>query len=194
MMIVFLVFMILYHISLNSAMDPLLYYLPRSLEAEEESLLQSGYDRPFGATNVDSTHIHHAGPNEKNFSVSEKPSTLPDAHAESSSVGMIRKFLRPDIYASYAIMRQLVPRDFARISYSPEVEKDAYQHPSVTNVVPLLWIPRDAMGVSRQECAHTNWVTPITDDGATFNEKGKIIWSEEETGGRPPIWEEPIYY
>jgi len=195
LMIIFLVFMILYHISLNSAIDPLLYYLPRSLEAEEDSLLRSEYNTPMGASDVDGSRVNGAEMSEKNVSVRNEASTSFNTKpAGSGFVGMIRKFLRPDLYASYAIMRQLVPRDFARITYSPEIEKDAYNHPSVTSVVPLLWIPKDTMGVSRQECAHTNKVTPMTDDGAYFNEKGRIVWSEEETGGRPPIWEEPIYY
>ncbi|KAK5938364.1 phosphate metabolism protein 7 [Knufia obscura] len=195
MMVILLIFMVLYHISLNSAIDPLLYYLPRSLEAEEESLLRSEYNTPMGASDLNSSRINNASPSEKGPSVrAEASGSFNTKSAGSGLTGMIRKFLRPDLYASYAIMRQLVPRDFARIAYSPEVERDAFQHPAVTNVVPLLWIPRDTMGVSRQECAHTNKVTPMTDDGATFNEKGRIIWSEEETGGRPPIWEEPIYY
>lgn len=194
MMIIFLVFMILYHVSLNSAINPLLYYLPRSLEAEEDALLRSEYNTPLGA--VDGV-ASDAGtePNEKSVSVrntaSNSVNTVP---AATGLAGMLRKFLRPDVYASYAILRQLVPRDFARITYSPEVERDAYQHPAVTNVIPLLWIPRDPMGVSRQECAHTNKVTPMTDEGAHFSDKGGIVWSEEDTGGRPPIWEETVYY
>jgi len=194
MMIIFLVFMVLYHISLNSAIDPLLYYLPRSLEAEEESLLRSDYHTAVGPRDPRGSRMNGAELKEKNVSVREDSTSSRDAKADSGFMGMIRKFLRPDIYASYAIMRQLVPRDFPHISYSPEVEKDAFQHPAVTNIVPLLWIPKDTMGVSRQECAHTNKVTPMTDEGATFTEKGRIVWSEEETGGRPPIWQEPICY
>jgi hypothetical protein len=191
MMIIFLIFMILYHVSLNSAIDPLLYYLPRSLEAEEDGLLRSEYNTPMGTVDGHS----NADNNEKSTSVHNGTTSAADNVPKATGFGgMIRKFFRPDVYASYSIMRQLVPRDFARITYSPEIERDAYQHPAVTNVAPLLWIPRDVMGVSRQECAHTNKVTPMTDEGAYFNEKGKIVWNEEETGGRPPIWEEPVYY
>src|ERR1700761_3002095 len=41
LMVVFLIFMVLYHISLTSAIQPLLHYLPRSLEAEEAALLST---------------------------------------------------------------------------------------------------------------------------------------------------------
>jgi calcium permeable stress-gated cation channel len=50
------------------------------------------------------------------------------------------------------------------------------------------------MGISRQECAHTNKVTPMTDEGAHFNEKGKVVWDQEALDGRAPIYEEKIYY
>src|SRR6195952_1987565 len=40
-MIAFLIFTILYHFSLNAALDPLLYSLPRSLEAEQEGLINA---------------------------------------------------------------------------------------------------------------------------------------------------------
>ncbi|KAK5078631.1 phosphate metabolism protein 7 [Lithohypha guttulata] len=197
MMIALLVFMILYHVSLNAAIDPLLYYLPRSLETEEESLLRPEYTTSMGGRSGHGA-AEETAPYEKGYNVwtgvTAKDTTSSNPPPATGFLGMIHKWLRPDIYASYSVMRQLVPRDFAQISYSSEIERDAYQHPAVTNAVPLLWIPRDIMGVSKQECAHTNKVTPVTDDGATFNDKGRVVWSEEETGGRPPIWEDKIYY
>src|SRR3954454_11784248 len=39
LMVVFLIFTVLFHISLNSALDPLLYNLPMTLLAEEETRL-----------------------------------------------------------------------------------------------------------------------------------------------------------
>jgi len=105
---------------------------------------------------------------------------------------LILKFFHPDKYADYATLRKLVPHDFADISYTPEVERDAYRHPSISAQSPLLWIPRDIAGVSRQEIMHTSKVIPITDEDAVIDEKNKITWNEEK--GRPPIYEEKIYY
>jgi hypothetical protein len=189
LMVVFLIGMILYHISLSSAVDPLLNYIPRSLEAEEAALLQtesSGVSAPrvggkeysYEKNGVeDLTRTKHTMP--------------PDGNRH---VPAFKRFLRPNVYASYAVLRKLVPQDYAEIRYSPEVERDAFQDPAVNAIAPLLWVPHDEMGVSRQECLHTNKVTPMTDEGAFLNEKGKIVWDEEETGGRPPIFEEKIYY
>lgn len=203
MMIILLIVMILYHINLLTAIDPLLHYLPRSLEADEDALLGAEdamletegavFDKHEMAATLRSD-VKERYPIINSVTETQTKTSMNAVLAPATFMGMIKKFVRPDLYASYAIMRQLVPRDFERIQYSPEVERDAYQHPAVTNVAPLLWIPRDTMGVSRQECAHTNKVTPMTDDGAFFDEKGRLKWSEEETGGRPPIWEERVYY
>lgn len=202
MMIILLVFMILFHISLNNAINPLLHYLPRSLEAEEDALLQAENgssnenpvlgDEKTAAFRSDTKNRSSGG--ESSLRRTDTYTSMNTIPAPAGFVGMLKKFFRPDIYASYAIMRRLVPHDFAHITYTPEIERDAYQHPAVIDEAPLLWVPRDIMGVSRQECAHTNMITPITDEAANFNDKGRIVWSEEETGGRPPIWEERIYY
>lgn len=192
LMVIFLIVMVLYHIALTSAVGPLILYLPRSLEEEEaaflstESAVMSGPDSQPG-------RMHEKKATESSSLAKE---TLPaaDSVRKPGYMAMLKRFLRPDIYASYRVLRNLVPQEFAEIHYSPEVERDAYQDPAVNAVAPLLWVPRDIMGVSRQECSHTNKVTPMTDEGATFDDKGKIKWDEEETAGRAPIFEEKIYY
>ena len=176
-----------YHISLNSAIEPLLHYLPRSLEAEEEALIGHAEEGTL-AESPD-------GIREKNGVVAEEPkkatSLGPAPHTKPS---MLKKFLRPDIYTDYATMRRLVPHDFPEIRYDPAIEAHAYQHPAVIDEAPLLWVPRDPMGVSRQEIAHTNKVIHMTDEGASFNDKGNIVWDQEGMDGRPPVWEDIVYY
>lgn len=183
-MVVFLIFVILFHISLNSALDPLLKYLPKSLEAEEESLLaiengggsvpnSSGYEKAINNSSIDSPR-KELGP------------------APHKKPNFITKFLRPDLYTDYHTLRRLVPAGFAEIAYDPVVERDAYYHPSISSQTPLLWVPRDPAGVSRQECLHSGKVIPMTDEGASFDDKGKLVWDQESA--RPPIWQEKIYY
>lgn len=189
LMVIFLVFMVLYHISLTSAMQPLFHYLPRSLEAEEAALLQRNHSEITSTKPQD----QHNG-KEKNVVEDLRQAKESMGPEGNKQVSMLKKFFRPDIYASYAEMRKLVPQDFAEIRYSPEIERDAYQDPACNAAAPLLWVPHDSMGVSKQECLHTNKVTPMTDEGATFNDKGSIVWEEEKMGGRAPIYEEKIYY
>lgn len=191
--IILLVIMILYHMSLSSSMKPLCHYLPRSLEAEEAALL---------ANTEGLGHNNHANGNKEAMGGEDKAQVTGASYEKSvngalnrthGKVSMFKRWTRPDIYCNYDAMRKLVPHDFVDIHYTPEQERDAYQHPSVTDTVPLLWIPRDEMGISRQECMHTNKVTPMTDDGAYFNEKGKVVWNHE-SDERPPIYEEKVYY
>jgi hypothetical protein len=177
LMVVFLVFTILFHIAMNSALQPLLHNLPKNLEAEEESMVAAAEEGAAGASS-----------NEKGNSngvVSEVPPKKPN---------FFTKFFAPHIYADYAALRRLVPRDLIDVDslYTPEIEQEAYDPPSAVSKPPLLWIPRDIAGVSTQEVAHTSKVIPITDEGATLDEKNKLVWDPE--GARPPIWEDKIYY
>ena len=169
-MIALLIFTILYQISLNAALKPLIDFLPKSMEAEERRLLEeeSMADKE-GVASRDGMEV--AAPHKK--------------------PNLLTKFLKPHIYNDYATMRRLVPKDIA-IRYEPEQEATAYFAPSITDNTPLLWIPRDQMGVSRQEIADTSKIIPITDEGAELDAKNKIIWNAED--GRPPIWQPHVYY
>jgi calcium permeable stress-gated cation channel len=132
MTIVLLVVMILYHITLLNAVNPLLYYLPRSLDAEEVALMadQEGLQAHDGAIGKNAANKN--GMEETKVGMSKKTAGKP-------KVNFFKKWLRPDVYCSYEECRKLVPQDFAEILYSPETERDAYQHPAVTNITPLLW-------------------------------------------------------
>ena len=116
------------------------------------------------------------------------PSVLPAPHKKPN---FFTKFLRPDVYADYATMRRLVPSHIEIPEYATEVERDAYFHPSITSTVPLLWVPRDPLGVSKQEVEHTSRVIDITDEDAFIDEKGNVQWNSDTV---PPIYEEKIYY
>jgi hypothetical protein len=102
------------------------------------------------------------------------------------------KFLKPWIYADYNHFRSMVPRDMTLDAYGDEIARDAYYPPNVTSQPPLLWIPADQAGVSKQEIAHTSRVIPITDEGCELDDKGKMVWDMETT--RPPVWEEKVVY
>ena len=192
LMALFLVGSILFHISMNSAIGPLLYTLPKSLEVEEESLLalEDGNakvidDAKTGPSTQDGSYPNGNGA-ETTISASE---FLPPAPHKKPNI--IVKWLFPGIYQDYFTLRRMVPKGFADIVYSPETERNAYYNPAVASQTPLLWIPRDDMGISRQEVSHSSRVIPITDEGAFFDEKGNVRFNEED---RPPIYQEKIYY
>lgn len=174
-MVVFTVFTALYHFSMNSALDPLLYTLPKTLETEEESI------RLEAANNSDDAN------KEKGSDVTSTPAPHPKPN-------FIAKFFKPHIFADYPTLRRLVPHDLLDVDnlYEQSVADNAYFPPSVTSETPLLWIPRDAAGVSAQEIRDTSKVIQITDEGASLDEKNKIVWDPE--GARPPLWSEKVYY
>jgi len=190
LMVILLIICVLYHLSLNAALNPLLYYLPRSLESEEESLLQA----EEGSATAHPTARNGQSLEKPTANTSDSPSAAnknlptPPPHKKPS---LFAKFLRPDIYTDYATMRRLVPQSFAPIEYSALTAAEAYHHPAITDRPRVLWVPRDQAGVSRQECAHTSRVIPMTDEGAYFDEAGKLVVVKDDTA---PIFEPKVYY
>jgi hypothetical protein len=98
----------------------------------------------------------------------------------SSPPNFILKFLHPEVFADYHILRSLtapLPTP-SQYNYTKKQHEDAYYPPCVNRGRdPKLWIPKDAAGVSRQECAHTKKIAgiDITDEGVELNEKQRII-------------------
>lgn len=186
---VFLIFTLLYHITLNRSLGPLLSSLPRSLQIEEE-LIQarqaSGSDPEAEAAAVD-----------PKTATNGKFSKFIPGSAEGGVEkrgNFFVKFLKPWIYADYETLRKLVPQEdsIGTFEYSDDISVNAYFPPSVTSTAPILWIPEDPAGVSKQEVAQTGKVIGISDEGCYLDEKNKIQWDTE--GARPPIWSEKIYY
>lgn len=195
LMFIFLIFTILVNITISNALDPLLYSLPRSLQIEEELMQRSeansepedgqvnnGTDGANGTDAVGKRNgVHKFVPGGK--------------QGVQKEGNFVMKWLKPWIYADYETLRKLVPQESqvgSTYNYTEEVVQNAYWPPSATSQTPILWIPEDAAGVSKQEVALTSKVIPITDEGCTLNDKNHIEWDAE--GARPPIWEEKIYY
>jgi len=61
-----------------------------------------------------------------------------------------------------------------------------FHHPAVTAPVPVIWIPEDPLGISKEEIRDTEAAgnIKITDGGATLNDKNKLSWNED-----PPDYE-----
>lgn len=192
LMAAFLIFTILFQITMSRALDPLLYSLPRSLEVEEEAIQRSqqGSELEEGQAN------NGAGPSNGGGIANGARKLLPGgADGVQKQGNFFVKWLKPWLYADYATLRQLVPNENSfglDRQYTDEVERDAYFPPSVTSATPVLWIPADPAGVSKQEVFNTSKVIPISDEGCTLDDKNHIVWDTEEA--RPPIWSEKIYY
>lgn len=182
LMVVFLILTVLFHITVQSALDPLLYNLPRTLQAEEESLMQSeAADR----------QVEDGPDGVASGQQDDGPKSVGEAMPKGN---LLSKFFMPWRYTSYRHLRKLVPRQEFDLDhlYEEQTEANSYYPPSVTDSPPLLWIPEDTAGLSKQEITLTSRVCPITDAGCTLDDKNNIVWDTE--GARPPIWEEKTPY
>lgn len=192
LMILLLIFTALYNISLNSALGPLIEYLPKTLEYEERSLLA----RENPQHDTENKAVNTNGGSHAQTDV-EKNGVATDGYAEPASAkntqkkpNFFSKWLRPDKYEDYETLRKLVPRELD-LSYPEEVEAEAYFNPAIISQPQLVWIPRDTMGISRQEIRDNGEHIQTSDEGATLDDKGRVAWDRNE---KPPVYEEKIYY
>lgn len=203
--IVFLIATILFHVTLNDAVSPLLHYLPKNLQVEEEALLslESGTQSPHPVDSKSSDpsgrrlSAHHdshpySGTQPISRTEAEEAADVPSASpAPKKPANFLSRFLSPDTYENYSELRKRLPlKEAPEVRYQPEDERDAYFHPAVKSEPMEIWVPRDEGGVSRQECQHTGRVNGISDEGAVV-EQGKVKWIE---GVMPPGWRENVVY
>lgn len=96
-------------------------------------------------------------------------------HKSTASQFFLVKFLRPDVYLNFRHVKKMLP---ATYNIEPEItdNKHAYDPPVVSTQLPKLWIPRDPMGLSTVEISKLSSVIEVSDENATFNEKGRIIY------------------
>ncbi|PFH59337.1 hypothetical protein XA68_12489 [Ophiocordyceps unilateralis] len=187
LMAIFLVFTILFQITLFKNLDPLLYGLPRSVQATEQAIRMGGAG---GTTEPDLGNKTADG---KGGTLSREQSN--GSVPQNQRGNAVMRFFKPWKYARYETLRDMMPREeelgFDRL-YTEETEATAYLPSSVSRKPPTIWIPEDAAGVSKQEIALTSKVIAITDEGASLDDKNHIVWDTE--GARPPVWDERVYY
>jgi len=112
----------------------------------------------------------------------------------------LRKIINPErnsIHSLSASLDQFYHRPQEPLPV--EIQKRAFFNPSVTSPTPVIWIAHDDMGISEREIRDTRKVAPdlvITDEQATFNEKGKVYWKGVDDGRarEAPVFDERIVY
>lgn len=200
LMVVFLVFTFLFHRTFAKALDPLLYNLPRTLGIEEELIQAREAGVPVightnGAEDVGHTNGTNGATNGTNGTNGTSNGVTKNGTGVQKKGNLFVKFLKPWQFANYETLRHLAPHENEvniPFQYDDDMEAKAYYPPSVTSATPILWIPEDPLGVSKQEIALTSKVIPISDEGCTLDEKNKLNWDTE--GARPPIWDEKVHY
>ncbi|KAI5969540.1 PHM7 [Candida margitis] len=108
--------------------------------------------------------------------------------APGKGVSWLKIFFAPKSQ-TFDMIRNIMPSSFFNyVEYNPEFVRHAYDDPAVTNEEPHIWIARDPMGLSEIEKNKAlKKGVDVTDENATFDDKGKIIFT-----GPPPTYEEAI--
>lgn len=220
MMLMLAIFTFLVQISLNDALGPLLYNLPRSLsvqglydDLEEEEApivvedLETQYDSDFdpGEPNavtheelgtrgvaVEGTKGYskvafrflsasmqekfsaRAGSVSSFFQSIDFWSAWISPDGTNPKPNFLLKWLHPEVFHDFNALRERIPSDLPDPDYTPELLREAYLQPSLNKINdPMLWIPADPAGVSRQEVEHSKGIIKITDQLSWLEEKKK---------------------
>ncbi|KAK6459199.1 uncharacterized protein RJT20DRAFT_148771 [Scheffersomyces xylosifermentans] len=88
------------------------------------------------------------------------------------------RFVRPDVFLNYRHAKQQLPATY-NIEPKDEDNKHAYDMPVISAPCPGVWIPKDPMGFSHGQIEDFAGIVDMSDENATFDEKGNIIFLGE---------------
>lgn len=192
LMVVLLILTVVYQTYLYLVLIPLANTLSDELMAEDEAeALAEANTQGDAPIDVSSSAVQ---PKQPNQSTGYKIADLFLDHGNRG--GLFAPFLFHGSRSNYPRFRQELFGAFPGQpvpNLSDEIVQHAYHHPAITAKPPRLWIVRDELGVSEQEIKESKKVIDITDEGATFNEKGKIDWVQDNVR-EAPIWKERVEY
>lgn len=174
---------ILFHLTLRTA---LIHHEARIVYEDPTPSSAHLEDGPLPATAATEKSTDHSSPN-----VAPRPSRLP---------AFLLRLINPERNSTPALSARLDA--FYHQPQPPlpvEIQKRAYFNPAVTSPTPVLWIVRDDMGLSEREVRDCTKEVPglkVTDEGAVFNEKNKVVWEGvgEGRAREAPVWEEKALY
>lgn len=112
---------------------------------------------------------------------------------------MFQRIFKPQAQSAAELSAGLNPRFREPVqAYDAQDARKAYLHPAVVAEPPVIWLARDALGVSAREVHDLRGKladngVDITDEGAVVNEKGKVEWIEGSVE-EAPLWEKRIVY
>jgi len=123
----------------------------------------------------------------------DSPSTIQRlgqrAHVPQRIVGPFSHFFEPRVFASYKAMQSWLREDEQGFQDLDEEEekpsedklKKAYLNPALTSATPVIWLPRDAGGASKNEVRENEEAGLKASDKAAWvdEENGRVYWDEQ---------------
>jgi hypothetical protein len=169
----------IYNVLMNRYFSPLEKFLPADIDSDtdteatdtsEQTPLLSYAEEGRGQP----SHLQHVSqiPQSAAHHLSQLPQTT------------TRHVLHQQLTTSHQAVRRWLTSspDFSSLfvpQYSDQQLHNAYLNPALTSSTPVIWLPRDGMGVSQNEVSECEGLgLEATDRGAWLDEKGRVRWSE----------------
>lgn len=189
MLIALLVMTIVFNYTTNSYFAPLEQYLPADLALESDAddeqapLLSAAEEGEADALRNSQSQINR---------ISRQTRVPPHI------VSPVARFFEPHVFASHTAMKAWIrDGDFDEDDvpeYSEEEVRKAYLNPAYTSKTPVVWLARDAMGVSKSEIRENeNAGLKASDCGAWMDEDGRLKWSVDDFG-EVPVFEKSVQW
>ncbi|KUI64240.1 Uncharacterized protein RSN1 [Cytospora mali] len=187
MLIILFFATVVYHVLTNRYLNPLEDHFPDELLLADD---EDGEQAPLLAAAEEG----HADEHER----SRVQRLGRGAHLPQQVISPLARFFEPHVYASHKAMRAFLARTSAETdpppSYNEEDIKKAYQNPSLTSRLPVIWLPRDSYGFSKKEVESlVKDGLQAVDEGAWVDEKGKVDFERRDLKSLP-VWKEKKAY
>lgn len=189
---IFIGITVIFHIQMNNAFDKLLTIVPntcmRPLDGKSETLSwkdprieKIGNDNLFEDNKLIS--------NEYKEKLCNEPLLIEGDRTPIKKPNFVLRWIQPWKYLTYHDLKEYIPNQYwefpkeeelSEVEYMKKHEFD-YECPYLKSECPTVWIPKDPMGLSTIQIEEFKGIVPISDCNATFDDKGKIIYT-----GPPP--------
>lgn len=115
---------------------------------------------------------------------------------------LFQRLFKPHSQSAASLSKTLNPRFRDPVQpYDVQEARKAYLHPAIVAEPPVIWLAKDALGVSAKEVGDLREKlgehgVEVTDGGgAVVNAKGKVEWVGDQRSVRDaPLWEERVFY
>lgn len=180
LMIILLVLTAVVNLLLDRMLRPLELYLGVDIWQEQEPLLA----QEDGVPQNDEAALHAAS-HARRLGLKRLPDPMPR---------VLSDFFDSIISKSRAQSESLLHDPSSREEDTSPMKEDelkrAYLSPALTSKLPRLWIPKDEVGVSKQEIEQNEAAgIPTTDDAAEIDDNGKLNWDHRFEN--VPVWSKP---
>lgn len=181
-MIIFLILTVLYHMSMISALKPLLDSVPETIDRQKDFNISKLDDGLAGEPNLPANDLCDETPFQAD-KVSTRTSIQPSIATPFKRILEWVADLCQQNHSSN--VRHLLSGPLYEKSSERNAGCESYQHPAISSEPPVLWIPHDSAGVSGYEIASSSSVLPVTDENATLDDQCHIalnIGKEDAAG------------